>query len=661
MRQMVGVLVGATLVATTTVAAADEVVGLRSEKLVEQSHTIAMTLSPGFATMVVRRTVFNGGERHDEATFDIDVPSGAVATGLRTLGVLNGAPKWFDGELMEAEAAAEKYRELTGIGGYYPKDPALLSWRAQDHLKLQVFPCAPDAPKTVEYTFTVPTEYREGRHHYKLPAMGTERLHASLTVRAAAGAGTVYVDDAKMVSQKPITLDHELDVALAPRRFDALGGAVASVRVDDDTTLAHFRIETAPELSSVPRGAHIVVLLDHSLSLTSDAATAQLAAAQSYLSHFADARVQVMSFHRAVHAHHQRFVPVKRAIHDLAKITVKLKNGSDVSAALLAAESALAKVPKSRPKRILLLTDGHVASLIDDGAIRASIGTTNAIVHSGRVTVSSGAELAVDESHAWSQALRSTGGLAWTLDAPTMRDDELDEAVLEWARPTRLRNVTIGVPHSPLLNGGLDVGELVEGEGFSQVWLQERALPHVKVEGELWAKPVREVLRPDDATGDRWSALAFGSEVLHTLSEPEMMVLAKRGQAVSPVTSFLAIEPGVRPSTEGLEHFGGIGLGGIGTVGHGSGTGHGVSLGATFDHQGFLEDNLRPAFSSCGAKEEVRLTVETTFAEVVLVNHVTTTAAEAGLTACLTEAAWNLALTSSFNQAFRAFQLKVSQ
>ena len=31
------------------------------------------------------------------------------------------------------------------------------------------------------------------------------------------------------------------------------------------------------------------------------------------------------------------------------------------------------------------------------------------------------------------------------------------------------------------------------------------------------------------------------------------MVLARRGRAVSPVTSYLAIEPGVRPSTEGLE------------------------------------------------------------------------------------------------------------
>ena len=33
--------------------------------------------------------------------------------------------------------------ELTGVGGYYPKDPALLSWRSQSQLALQVFPVAP--------------------------------------------------------------------------------------------------------------------------------------------------------------------------------------------------------------------------------------------------------------------------------------------------------------------------------------------------------------------------------------------------------------------------------------------------------------------------------------------------------------------------------------
>ena len=62
-----------------------------------------------------------------------------------------------------------------------------------------------------------------------------------------------------------------------------------------------------------------------------------------------------------------------------------------------------------------------------------------------------------------------------------------------------------------------------------------------------------------------WSALVFGSNVLDELSEPEMMTLAMKGGAVSPVTSYLAIEPGVRPSTEGLDW----------GTGQGFGSGHG--------------------------------------------------------------------------------------
>ena len=88
---------------------------------------------------------------------------------------MDGAPRWFVGELMEAEAAAAKYHELTGIGGYYPKDPALLSWRSQGHLALQVFPVPPGERKTVSYTLEMPTEYRDGRHELTIPALGRGR------------------------------------------------------------------------------------------------------------------------------------------------------------------------------------------------------------------------------------------------------------------------------------------------------------------------------------------------------------------------------------------------------------------------------------------------------------------------------------------------------
>src|SRR5690242_17650023 len=66
---------------------ADELQGTRSEKVLETSHRIELRLDRGHAELVVRRTIHNGGARHDQATYMLDIPTGAVATGLATLGV----------------------------------------------------------------------------------------------------------------------------------------------------------------------------------------------------------------------------------------------------------------------------------------------------------------------------------------------------------------------------------------------------------------------------------------------------------------------------------------------------------------------------------------------------------------------------------------------
>src|SRR5688572_29177025 len=59
--------------------AQDSVFGMRSEDLSEVEHRITVTMQPGYATLVVKRTVFNPGTAHDQATFDIFLPEGAVA------------------------------------------------------------------------------------------------------------------------------------------------------------------------------------------------------------------------------------------------------------------------------------------------------------------------------------------------------------------------------------------------------------------------------------------------------------------------------------------------------------------------------------------------------------------------------------------------------
>jgi hypothetical protein len=162
-----------------------------------------------------------------------------------------------------------------------------------------------------------------------------------------------------------------------------------------------------------------------------------------------------------------------------------------------------------------------------------------------------------------------------------------------------------------------------------------------------------------------WSAMVFGSPLCSAFNEKEMMVLAKRGGAVSPVTSYLSIEPGVRPSTEGLEKgeaFGTIGHGSGSGAGHGFGTGHGRLGGRRFDPQAWLLAEIGRGWQTCGgAGKQATVTLESTSAEVVDVPSITLSqGADAKLESCLREVVWNLDLPGGFDGVFETWSLSVS-
>ncbi len=621
--------------------------------VIEQKHDITMTMSPRFAELVVTRTVLNEGADDTEARFEIDLPPGAVATALRTRGARTA--RWFDAELHPAELAASHYQAFDGTGPTVPRDPALLEWDSSKRLVLRLFPCAPDKAKSVSYTFLIPTTYRGGKHHVVLPVTGSDDVAATVRVRST--SGSVFADGKRLGANKLITLDDEVDFALEPKRQDTLESEVASVEIDEDTTLAHVAVSAAAKLSTVPRGAHVAIVIDDSRSMSVAAATAQLAVARSYLSHMPDVRVKIVSFNRHVTVHHDRFVKAKRANSDLAAFSFTRQNGSDVRAALLAAEGALASAPAQRPKRILLLTDGWVGTHIPAKQIQASLGTSGAITHVAIVSGDSNAQLSVSRHHAWSDAVRSTGGLAWTLRSPTVADDALAAAVLPLVRPVALRRVVVGVPHSSVSNADMGLDEIREGEGFSNVWLQSEGFPHVKIDAELWAKPISRIVQPHKAAGDRWSALAIAHPVRQEMDHEQVKVLAMRGRAVSPATSYVAIAPGVRPSPEG---FGarGIGLGSIGTM---SGCG-GVQLSTPReDLQKLVTEALANAWSPCGAPGEVSVAIETTGNEVVRVSNIDPAVdVEDTVMECLEARAWGVALPPAFTEPFASFRVTVN-
>src|SRR5687768_8452233 len=114
-----------------------------------------------------------------------------------------------------------------------------------------------------------------------------------------------------------------------------------------------------------------------------------------------------------------------------------------------------------------------------------------------------------------------------------------------------------------------------------------------------------------------------------------MMTVALLGRAVSPVTSYVAAEPGTRPST--------IGIPSRGVIGHGSGAGGGYGYGGGRGRLAPRPD-LRHLVDTTACERTVRpaagwrvaLDVETTRDEIVDV----IAAARDAMTACLVETAW---------------------
>ena len=653
---------GALALATTLFSAsavADEVSGLRSELLKERSHEIALTVHPDHAELVVRRTVWNGADKSDQATFFIDLPSEAVATGLRTLGSLAGRPHWFSGELMEAEAAAQKYRELTGIGGYYPKDPALLSWRSQSLLALQVFPCVGRQAKTVEYTLVVPTHYRDGAFHLEVPALGTGELRARFTLRAADSRDKLLVGGAPPPAVLRPEPEAPMDIALVPHVLPRLGGELVQAEFAPERVLTRTAVRAAPRLSEVPRGARIVLVLDASLSTESGFVEAAKSALDAYLSYFEDAEVDLVLFHRKLERSFGKFVPVAEARRRLEHLQVRRQNGSDIDGALWEADQLLARTEKGHARRIVLVTDGLGRSGLTAERMRAATSSSGAAVHVG--ILNEGAPILVrDDDHPWARGLKPNHGLVWHASSNAKQRAEARRVYEEWARPVRLHGFKLSSPHPDLSERLAGVEPtLDEGQGVEQLNIEKTSVPWLKAEGELWTEPVSATIERDRNRERRWSALVFGSELMHSLSEQEMMTLALKGGAVSPVTSYLAIEPGVRPSTEGIDWGTGQGFG----SGRGSLRGGSTSVtGAypTLDREAFLRDAIAKDWRRCGGRPGgVTVSFETTVAEIVHVESVELGDDDALLERCLSEAVWDLVLPIAFTAEWETWSISV--
>ncbi|MGC4087981.1 MAG: VWA domain-containing protein [Polyangiaceae bacterium] len=641
----------------------DSFASTRTSTLSERAHTATLTLEPGHAELVVQRSVWNSGDTSDQAVFMLELPAGAVATRLRTRGVGPAAP-WYEGDLLEAGIAAARYRELTGLGAYLPKNPAWLWWQAPGRLALQVFPCAAHTEKQVEYRLELPLHYERGQFRLRLEPLGTQALSAQVRLLKKGRRDSLSVDDKPFVSGGWLrwfgTAPLEIGLSTPSDRLEVeLTSQPAGERA-----LTHAEVRAAPRLSQAPEQAYVVLLLDASRSTEADFEQSAKSALDAYLAHLPDAHVELMTFARHASAETDGFVSVEAARSTLRTLALGRLNGSDVDTALFEADRLLASAPPGHARRIVLVGDGLARQSLNAERLRAALTQSGALLHIGLLTTGEPSLFRMDE-HPWAEAARATGGLVWQAMAPALdvSSDALATTYEEWARPLRIDRLG-AYSDDAALTESLGLDTLAEGEGRDVLFVSNRSTHTLSVSGELWSTPIRVSAPNDTGPSTRWAALAFGTNVFEQLDPSEMMELALRGRAVSPVTSFLAIEPGVRPSRDGLDGDEvGLALGASNSSACGSVSCPAGGSAPYMDTQAYLEARLRPDYARCGGVPgSAVLDLETTRAEVV---HVAARArgeravADAKVLSCAREAAWALLLPPGFREEWAAFAVEL--
>lgn len=657
----------------TAPAGADTLSATQGQPLREVSHAVDVRLRDGVATYTVRRSFANPGVRHEEANLLLTLPAGAAATGLR----INAGRRWYRGELMKAERAAALYRKLTGIGPHEPRDPAILIWLGKDEARLRIFPVPPGRTATVEYTLTAPTSYAGGRHGLEYTAPGSDKRLALPVVRVfpQAPRAVVTLDGKLVAAAQPVTIarkkasagDTCVPLQVTPPPMRIMAARMGRVVAGKGKQFSRLEVDVAPRLGVVPKKPRVVFVLDASHSVGPRGLTAQLALMRAFWSHVPDARVEVVLFRRKATRLYGAFVSLAEAERRLeaagAAGRLAPGNGSNLDRALTLAVTALggAKIKRGGRGYLVMLGDGRVRlSFRNRPSLRALARVPRGVVtHVAITSPGRGPMEHRDDGHDLSPLAAARGGVLLQVtgvSAAAHDAKQLRRVALGLVRPVRIDHFKVSGFSG---DGFSEVPEqLQEGTGLRKMNLLAAAPRRLVLSGKIWARPIKRRLRASAAFSRTTAALVFSSGQHTSLSPAEMLRVARHGRAVSPVTSYLAIEPGVRPSTEGLGLMGDevgetYGLGGLGLVGTGRGGGGvhndmGQEVGAVVRR--CLKRHRPPRGWSA------TLSVETTLHEIV---DVSLKSPQRALDRCIVEGTWTVRLPRSYHQAHQVHKVSL--
>ncbi len=439
--------------------------------------------------------------------------------------------------------------------------------------------------------------------------------------------------------------DGQATISIAAPPIDTVAARLGSVPAAMDKEFFRLEIDTAPELRPLPKKLSAVFVMDGSRSLPNDEMDGQIELARAFLKHVPDAAFEVVVVRRQATRLLGRFAPAGDfdALLEAASRDDRLElgNGSALDAGIELAARALQR--RKGPRTMVLLTDALLRPkwhnrLAFQGLKQAPYGTTAHVVvpTDGSAVVTDRR----DDEHALAPIAKRGGGMLLHVENIGEGSKQLDAVALGLVRPIRIDNFRIeGVSfpdHREL------PGRLEEGDGLREMAQLTKAPKRVVLHGHIWATPFRREVEATLDFSRATAAFVFSHDMFDDLSEDEQFRLAMTGRAVSPVTSYLAIEPGVRPST--------IGLDSVSTSGFGAGSGIGSAYGAgglglarlpPFS----LKDVMQDAVAACTKKHapkpgwSVKLDLQLTYEEIVDIDTPRDAMAQ-----CIAEAAWQVSL-----------------
>ncbi|CAN5864855.1 hypothetical protein BH11MYX3_BH11MYX3_02390 [soil metagenome] len=448
-------------------------------------------------------------------------------------------------------------------------------------------------------------------------------------------------------------------ISVEPPPIDLLAGRLGKVVASSKHSISRLELDLAPQLVPTPKRAQVVFVIDTSYSMEEAGVTAQLDLIAAYASHLPDAEIELVTFRRDAARVFGRFVPVREldAALTAARKANKLElgNGSNLDRGALLAATILAD--RSGPRRVVLTTDELVRESLTNQIALAAFTTLSpeTVVHVIVPAIDNDdrPSLTRNDEATFAQLATKHHGIYASLGGfPVKTVKDLAPTVLELVRPTRIENAAVT---------GFEIENslLHEGEGV-RLMIDTEAQPapfRVTLTGRLWSDPVKRELTANEPFSVATAAFVFGEDQHESLSEEEQMTVAMYGRAVSPVTSYVAAEPGTRPSPIGLTHgFGSFGSGRYGSIGHGSGMGMG-KVRSTPDWESIIGISSCMASQKPSAPWAVSMTVETTRREIVDVSADT----PGGMARCLVEAAWKAKLDPDrFDQDHDGFTFELS-